>query len=276
MTLSILKEFGFGKDIIEERIQTEVSALLQQVRDAKSATFSPDTAVTLRVLNVIVSIVFGHRMDDRAIGELGEVLRGYLDSGMKLMLLEVFSLFRFLPNMRRNIAIATACHNQLFRSIVSGIETADEDSFVRYYASREGCKLDREQLEFIVRDLIMAGTETSSTTLLWAIVLLVGPGGQSVQERMWKEIDSQVPCDRLPSLADRSQMPFVEAIILEVMRIRTVVPLSVQHCTSQDTTAGGYFIPANTMASNSHTVSFIILKLSNFIVMSIKIAQASL
>jgi len=258
LSLSILKEFGFGKDIMEERIQSEVSELLQQVRDVKSAALCPDTAVTSCVLNVIVSILFGHRMDDKAIGELGRVTHSLLHGLSDMFPIDVFPLLLFLPKMHRAFAIATDFHNQLFHIITSSIETADEDSFVRYYMNREGCNLDREQLEYIVRDLIIAGTETSTSTLLWALVLLAGHDGQSVQEHMWKEIDSQVPRGRLPSLADRSHIPFVQATILEVMRIKTVVPLSVRHWTSQDTAVGGYFIPANTMASNSHVICFIV------------------
>ena len=68
---------------------------------------------------------------------------------------------------------------------------------------------------------------------------------------MWKDIDAQVPRERLPSLADRPHMPFVEATILEVMRVRTVGPLALFHCTSCDTTVGGYFIPVDTVVSNS-------------------------
>jgi len=256
LSLSILKEFGFGKDIMEERIKAEVSVLLQQVRNVKSAAFCPDTVVASCVLNVIVSILFGHHMDDKAVGELGKAVHSLMHGVFDILPIDMFPLLRFLPKMRHSLAFATGFHNQLFHIIRSSIETSDEDSFVRYYMNREGSNLDREQLEFIVRDFVIAGSETSTSTLQWALVLLAGRDGQCVQERMWKEIDSQVPRDRLPSLADRLHLPFVEATILEVMRIRTVVPLSLRHWTSRDTTVGGYFIPANTMASNSAGICF--------------------
>jgi len=251
LSLSILKEFGFGKDIMEERIQAEVSVLLQQLRDVKAVAFYPDAVLMSCVLNVITSILFGHRMDDKAVANLGSVTGNFVYNEGHLIPVDMFPLLRLLPKMRRIFAITAAFHNQLFHIIRSSIETSDEDSFVRYYMNRERSNLDREQLEFIVRDFVIAGSETSTSTLQWALVLLSGRDGQCVQERMWKEIDSQVPRDRLPSLADRLHLPFVEATILEVMRIRTVVPLSLPHWTSSDTTVGGYFIPADTWASNS-------------------------
>ena len=241
---------------MEERIQVEVRVLLQQIRDIKSAAFYPDALLTSGVLNVIASILFGHRMDDEAGDELNKVNRSFLQHVFDITPIDVRPLLRFLPTMRRTWAMSPFIQNQLFRIITRSIETSDEDSFVRYYVNREGSKLDREQLEYIVRDLLLAGTETSTSTLLWASVLLAGRDGQSVQERMWKEIDSLVPRDRLPSLADRSRLPIVDATILEVMRIRTVIPLSLRHWTYRDTTVAGYFIPANTVASNSAGICF--------------------
>jgi len=260
LSLSILKEFGFGKDIMEERIQTEVSVLLQQIRDVKSVAFCPESAVMSCVLNIIVSILFGRRMEDKAVAELCKASHGYVYSIGDITPINLLPMLRFLPHLHRALTRSAAFYDQLFDIIRSNIETSDEDSFVKYYINREGCKLDREQLEYIVRDLVLAGTETSTSTLLWAMVLLAGRDGQRVQERLWKEIDSQVPRECLPSLADHSHMPFVEATILEIMRTRTVGPLALPHRTSCDTAVGRFFIPANTMVSISAVcVLFIVL-----------------
>jgi len=275
LCLSILKEFGFGKDIMEERIQVEVSLLLQQIRDIKSAAFCPETLVTSGVLNVIVSILFGHRVDAESVCELSAVSHGFLQNLVDVVPVDMFPLLRFLPKLRRSFAVSAAFHYQLFRIITRNIEASAEDSFVKYYMNREGSNLDREQLEYIVRDLVLAGTETITSTLLWALVLLASRDGQSVQERVWKEIDSQVPRDRLPSLADRSHLPFVDATILEVMRIRTVVPLAVMHWTSRDTTVGGYFIPANTLASNSAGLFLITSSFFFIVVVVFRLTPAS-
>ena len=226
LSLSILKEFGFGKSIMEERIQTEVSVLLQQIRDIKSVAFCPDAVLMKRVLNVIASILFGRHMEDTAVGELGKIASDFLRTNGDFMIVELFPLLRFLPKMRRTFSTLVALNNQFSHTITNNIETAEEDSFVRYYMNREGSNLDREQLEFIVREFVLAGSETTTSTLQWALLLLAGRDGQCVQERLWKEIDAQVPGERLPSLADRPHMPFVEATILEMMRVRTVAPPS--------------------------------------------------
>ena len=173
---------------------------------------------------------------------------GFTHSVLDALAIDLFPVLRFIPKLRRALATVISFYDQVIHGIRNCIETADAESFVRYYVNREGCNLDREQLEYVVRDFVLAGWDTVTSTLQWAIVLLAGRDGQCVQERLWKDIDSQVPRERLPSLADRPHLPFLEATILEVMRTRTVVPLVV-HSTPYDTTVGGYFIPTDTVAS---------------------------
>ena len=61
------------------------------------------------------------------------------------------------------------------------------------------------------------------------------------------ELDAVVGSDRLPNFSDREELVYVNAIIKEVMRWHTVVPLSVPHSTVADDELHGYFIPAGTV-----------------------------
>lgn len=89
-----------------------------------------------------------------------------------------------------------------------------------------------------------------------------------VQRRAQQEIDSVIGRDRLPSLADRENLPYVEAVVNEVLRINPVAPLGrtlnelyvsssslaytlclsgVPHRAKQDDVYNGYFIPEGTV-----------------------------
>jgi hypothetical protein len=48
---------------------------------------------------------------------------------------------------------------------------------------------------------------------------------------MWKEIDNVVGVGRLPSLSDRPNLPYCEAVILESLRLGNIIPLSLPHIT---------------------------------------------
>ena len=74
---------------------------------------------------------------------------------------------------------------------------------MHYFIKAQGPDYDHEQLLFTIRDLVGAGTETTTTTIRWAIVLLTNHS--SIQERLHEEIDSVVGSLRMPSLDDRSR-----------------------------------------------------------------------
>ncbi|XP_042337701.1 cytochrome P450 2J5-like, partial [Plectropomus leopardus] len=93
-------------------------------------------------------------------------------------------------------------------------------------------------------DLFLAGTETTSTTLLWALVYLIK--NPDIQDKVQAEIDRVIGQTRQPSMADRLNLPYTDAVIHEVQRIGNIVPLNGLRKAAKDTTLGGYFIPKGT------------------------------
>ena len=51
-----------------------------------------------------------------------------------------------------------------------------------------------------------------------------------VQRKAQREIDEVVGHDRLPGAQDRNNLPYVDAIMREVMRLDPVVPLGESQC----------------------------------------------
>lgn len=64
-----------------------------------------------------------------------------------------------------------------------------------------------------------------------------------VQRKAQEEINRVLGCDRLPTVADRPRLPFVEALVKEVLRWHPVGPMGLPHMSSEDDTWNGYFIP---------------------------------
>lgn len=62
-------------------------------------------------------------------------------------------------------------------------------------------------------------------------------------EKVQKEIDHVVSRDRSPCMADRSQMPYTDAVIHEIQRFIDFLPLNLPHTVIKDTKFRNYFIP---------------------------------
>lgn len=75
--------------------------------------------------------------------------------------------------------------------------------------------------------------------VFWQSSLLRGSRGflcvVQVQRRIQEELDRQVGLDRPPHLSDRGRLPYLEATIREVLRIRPVAPLFIPHVALSDT-----------------------------------------
>ena len=50
-----------------------------------------------------------------------------------------------------------------------------------------------------------------------------------IQAKVQEELDRVVGGDRFPGLADRTRLPYTEAVLMEVQRYAYVLPLGVRH-----------------------------------------------
>ncbi|CAE6435078.1 unnamed protein product [Rhizoctonia solani] len=89
--------------------------------------------------------------------------------------------------------------------------------------------------------LLIAGTETSTVTLVWFVLAMaLYP---EVQAKAQQEIDAVVGSNRLPTFSDRPNLPYIERLLLEVLRWQPSTPLGAPHICTEDNEYRGYQIP---------------------------------
>ncbi|XP_035753227.1 cytochrome P450 2H2 isoform X3 [Egretta garzetta] len=106
-------------------------------------------------------------------------------------------------------------------------------------------KFTVETLSRTTLDLFLAGTGTTSITLRHGLVIL--QKYPEIVEKIQKEIDCVIGRDRRPCMADRSQMPYTDAVVHEIQRFIDFLPLNVPRTVIKDTKLRDYFIPKDTM-----------------------------
>ena len=87
--------------------------------------------------------------------------------------------------------------------------------------------LTEKQLESFIVDLFTAGTETTFSTLRWALLYMAAY--PDVQRKVHEKLDSVIGPDRLPNMADKKNTPYTEAVLSEVQRMNTLVPFALGH-----------------------------------------------
>ena len=244
---------------MESRIRIEVENVLSRFRLKDGQAFDPSYETTASVSNVICSIIFGKRcsVDDPEFPELINIAHLEMRNLEKVKMVDFFPILRFFPVFRGAIKyhmILQERWRSYMKSLLESIvDVKDEDSFYKILKKEleteaENKKDIAKRLLAIVRDLFFAGTETTATTLLWFTVLMANH--QDVQKQIRDEMDQVVGLKRHPSLEDKPNLPLLEAALLELLRFKTLVPMSVAHSTLKDTYLNGMFIPANTVVPN--------------------------
>ncbi|KAI0772409.1 O-methylsterigmatocystin oxidoreductase [Trametes elegans] len=86
-----------------------------------------------------------------------------------------------------------------------------------------------------------AGVDTSAATVFaFFCAMILHPGAQ---KRAQEELDVVIGPDRLPEHADRPALPYIEAMVKEILRWYNVAPLGVSHRCMEEDAYRGWRIP---------------------------------
>ncbi|XP_072020580.1 cytochrome P450 2J4-like [Amphiura filiformis] len=262
-TFNTFRTFGVGRSRFEGNITKEAETLVDGMRDNnnKEIPFNPHVLLGNCVSNVISSVVLGKRYD-------------HSDPEFKRLVLLVNknannigpgALVVFLPMAKYvfpNQYQIVKSNSSEFSDFILGVvhehrQHFDEDNIHDiidvYLKEIELSKKEQsDRAEYIhLRSLIatttflfLAGTETTATTLRWALLYMIKY--PEIQAKVQQEMDAVVGRTRMPQWADRLSLSYTGAVLLEIQRNRAVVTLGLPHVASEDTKLAGYDIPKGT------------------------------
>ncbi|KAI8287692.1 hypothetical protein K4K60_012093 [Colletotrichum sp. SAR11_57] len=101
--------------------------------------------------------------------------------------------------------------------------------------------LSHTQFNNFVGGTQMGAADTTATQILTNILFLAK--NPEFQEKARVELDALCGTDRLPQWEDFNDLPYINCIIKEALRIRPVVPTGVPHLAKQDAWYKGMLIP---------------------------------
>lgn len=68
-----------------------------------------------------------------------------------------------------------------------------------------------------------------------------------VQQTLHEELDKVIGSDRMITVADRAQLPFTSAVVLETQRVANIVAINSLRTATKDITLNGYPIKKGTV-----------------------------
>uniref|UniRef100_A0A8C6SUV3 Cytochrome P450, family 2, subfamily R, polypeptide 1 n=1 Tax=Neogobius melanostomus TaxID=47308 RepID=A0A8C6SUV3_9GOBI len=217
--------FGSGQRFFERRISEECMFFVDAIDVHKGKPFNPKHLVTNAVSNITNLIIFGQRFtyDDKNFQHMIEIFSENVELAVSgwAFLYNAFPWLEYVPFGK---------HQKLFRNAAQVYDFLQQ--VINGFSQGRVKTLEIQVHPFLKRTL----------STLW---------------RVHREIDSVLSNGRLPTLDDKHKMPFVEAVLHEVLRFCNIVPLGIFRATSQDANVNGYKIPKATMViTNLYSVHF--------------------
>ncbi|XP_061740860.1 cytochrome P450 2K1-like isoform X3 [Nerophis ophidion] len=259
-TLTTLRDFGMGKRLSEEKITEECHYLIEEFEKHEDKAFDNTEIITYAASNIISAIIFGKRFDfkDPVLQEMvendKEVSR--LSASASIVIYNTFPMLGpwlknwrdFMKKIEDNTLHMLHLINKLKETFNPDICRCFIDAFCTRKLSLKESDAQRvhyhdDNLVYSVMDLFGAGTDTTSNTLRWSLLLMAKY--PQIQDRVQDEL-SRVVGDRQITMEDRRNLPYIDAVIHETQRFANIVPTSVTHSTSRDVTFQGYFIEKGT------------------------------
>uniref|UniRef100_H2Y8M6 Uncharacterized protein n=1 Tax=Ciona savignyi TaxID=51511 RepID=H2Y8M6_CIOSA len=261
--LSALREFGMGKKTLEPKILDCAAMLCDHIISVcgnydSTGPIQIEELVYITMSSVISHLVFGHdtlqENDDlrRLLLRTVEPNKFNALAGVLMFIPSLKNIPPFSITTSRAVQFREGLHHHIRIEIDRHRASRDPnqprdliDNVITFLCSKSRRKnvgsFTEEQLVPLVRDLFMAGTDTSSTTITWAILFLAS--FPDVQGRIHEEIDTIIEYNQRPSISFEDKMPYVRAVLQETFRLRPPLPLSVPHVAHCNTSLMGYRIP---------------------------------
>ncbi|CAH1415625.1 unnamed protein product [Lactuca virosa] len=209
----------------------------------------------LTVLNVITGMMWGGTVKEEDRASLGAEFRqvvtemtGYL--GMPNLSDFYPGLARFdLQGVKKNMKLLAKKFDVIFETMIDqrrkmgGDENSDFLQFLLQLKDDTDSKtpFTMAHLKALLMDMVVGGTETTSNTVEFALAEMMNK--PEILKKAQQELETVVGKDNIVEESHINKLPYLYAIMKEVLRLHPTLPLLIPRCPSESCVIGGYMVP---------------------------------
>ncbi|KAL0739771.1 hypothetical protein Bca4012_081284 [Brassica carinata] len=231
---------------VNERSESEEAV------DIASASFTT-------VLNIISNILFSVDLGSYGSGKSNEFqdsVLGDTEAAGRPDLANFFPFLAFL-DLQGNSKQMKLCTERLFKvfrgfidtktaekSLANNPKDASNNDFLDAILDLtvgDEAELDNNDIEHLLLDMFIAGTDTTSSTVEWAMAELLS--NPETMAKAQAEIERMIGQNGLVKEPEISELPYIQAVVKETLRLHPPVPLLLPRKADTDVEIFGYIVP---------------------------------
>ncbi|KAL8529344.1 hypothetical protein ACS0TY_006673 [Phlomoides rotata] len=242
--------------------EDEVTAMVESIY--KDCT-APGKSVLVKqylgavAFNNITRLAFGKRFENSEgiLDEQGKEFKSIITNAIKMgasnnIAEHIPWLRRFFPVDEQAFARHISRTDRLTRDIMEEHARARQETggakqhfFDALLTHREQYDLSEETIIGLLWNMMAAGADTTAISVEWAMAELIK--NPRVLQKAQEELDCVIGHDRVITELDFPNLPYLQSITKESLRLHPPTPLMLPHRANSDVKIGGYNIPKDSI-----------------------------
>ena len=241
LLLSTFRELGAGHSKMEPKLMKSINLVIDKIRKKNGVPFNPDRLIGFAVSDIVSSTLFNHDMEHKDLHYMMDEIPSAIDLFFSCLLYNRISWIFLWPPMKKKIIAQLNTARKPYDKIGEWVH----DSIKNYKPGRRNCFIDiwldslglscyetgikdshHEELVAVVGDTLGAGLKTTKLAILWFIIYVTNR--PTIQMRLFEEITNNVGQGRLVGIDDKDALPFLQATILETLRMASIIQSMVR------------------------------------------------
>ncbi|CAH2057856.1 unnamed protein product [Thlaspi arvense] len=249
-----------SKALRMKKVQELVSFMNESSEREEAVDISRASFTT--VLNIISNILFSVDLgsyDSKKSNIFQDTVVSAMEAAGKPDAANYFPFLGFL-DLQGNRKAMKGCTERLFRVFREIIDAKKAEKSLQNHfkddsnsdfldallvlAEGDAAELDNNDIEHLLLDMFTAGTDTSSSTLEWAMAELLS--SPKTMAKAQTEIDRVIGQNGTVQESDISELPYLQAVVKETFRLHPAAPLLVPRNAESDAEVLGFLVPKDT------------------------------
>ncbi|XP_053380026.1 cytochrome P450 1A1-like [Mercenaria mercenaria] len=249
---------GDGIKVFEDKVLHEIVCMKSRIQETGNAEFDLVPVLKRSLSNLLSVLLSGDSMMDcDDVDMFWEFNEGFdfMVTPKANAVYTVAPFMRFLPGAYRDkyhrmLTAREKIMEEYFFRIRETHEKGNTRGYIDFLLDEQASQLQTGKEVFLtdetikakILELFIAGITTTCSTLSNLFLCLMNH--PNYQRKAQEELNRVVGNERLPTIDDRRNCPFMEALVMETLRYITPSPFGGPHVTERNVQFEGFHIPA--------------------------------